>query len=146
MDAEPYNEDYYRYRLKISTRMTAECGTVKLWLTAVSLDNQVTLETGEATITVQERKNINEYLSDADLSKIEQLDRKITQLEADKADDVTYDAETRQLQLTANGVRIGTVQTVPADGYSGGGSDESDWGDMDDSDTDDGGDEFWEDM
>lgn len=30
MDPEPYNEDYYRYRLKLSTRFTSEYGIVKL--------------------------------------------------------------------------------------------------------------------
>lgn len=150
MDAEPYNDEYYRYRLKLSTRITAECGKVKLWLTAVGLDNQVTLETGEASIQVQERKNIDDYLSDKDLSKLEQLDAKVTKLEAGKADDLMYDKSSRKLQLTAKGVKIGTAATVPSDDYAGGGSssgggDSSDWDDMD-GDSDGGGNETWDDM
>lgn len=147
MDAEPYNDDYYRYRLKVTSRMTAEYGIVKLWLTAVGLDNQVVLETGEASIQVRERKDIDDYLSEKDLSTLEKLDAKVTKMEMEKADDMVYDKETRKLQLTAKGVKIGTKATIPADDYAGGGTGSdgsSDWDDMTDGDAD--GNETWEDM
>lgn len=151
MDPEPYNTEYYRYRLKLTTRFTSEFGTVKLWLTAVGLDNQVVLETGEAMVSVLQRKDISEYLSDKDKSQLEQLDEKVAKLQKEKADNVTYDKETRKLRLTADGVHIGDEVTVPADGYScnGEGGDGWDdmgegWGDMTGSGGD--GDEYWEDM
>lgn len=149
MDPEPYNEDYYRYRLKLSTRFTAEYGTVKLWLTAVGLDNAVVLESGEATVPVLQRKDISEYLSDKDKSQLEQLDEKVTKLQKEKADSLSYDKETRKLRLTAEGAGIGDEVTVPADDYAGGSDEGWDdmgegWGDMDGSGGT--GDEFWEDM
>lgn len=151
MDPEPYNTEYYRYRLKLTTRFTSEFGTVKLWLTAVGLDNQVVLETGEAMVPVLQRKDISEYLSDKDKSQLEQLDEKVAKLQKEKADNVTYDKETRKLRLTADGVHIGDEVTVPADDYScngesGDGWDDmgEGWGDMTGPGGD--GDEHWEDM
>lgn len=149
MDPEPYNEDYYRYRVKLSTRFTSEFGTVKLWLTAVGLDNAVVLESGETTIPVLQRKDISEYLSDKDKSQLEQLDEKVTKLQKEKADSLTYDKETRKLRLTAEGAGIGDEVTVPADDYAGGDGEGWDdmgegWGDMDSSGGT--GDEVWEDM
>lgn len=148
MDPEPYNEDYYRYRVKLSTRFTSEYGTVKLWLTAVGLDNTVVLESGEATVPVLQRKDISEYLSDKDKSQLEQLDAKVTKLQKEKADNVVYDAETRKLRLTAEGALIGDEVTVPSDDYAGGtgGGGDSDWGDMDDTGESGGGEDIWEDM
>lgn len=147
MDPEPYDDSYYRYRLKLSTRFTSEDGTITLWLTAVGLDNQVVLETGEASVTVRQRKNIDDYLSDKDKSKIEQLDEKVSQLQKDKADGLTYDKETRKLQLLSGDVTVGNEVTVPADDYSGAGGigGGGSWGDMDAPDaTEDS--ETWEDM
>lgn len=150
MDPEPYNEEYYRYRLKLSTRFTSEFGMVKLWLTAVSLDNQVLMESSELTVPVLQRRDISEYLSDKDKSQLEKLDEKVTKLQKEKADNVIYDKETRKLRLTAEGTGIGDEVTVPADDYAGGDSGEGwddmgeGWGDMDGSGGS--GDEYWEDM
>ena len=35
MDPVPYSDEYYRYRLKLTTKFTSEFGTVMLWLTAL---------------------------------------------------------------------------------------------------------------
>lgn len=152
MDPEPYDSDFYRYRLKLSTRFTAEFGTVRLWLTAVGLDNAVILESGEAAVPVVQRRDISEYLSDKDKSDIEQLNDKVTQLQKEKADNVVYDPESRKLRLTADGSEIGNEVIVPADDYSGGGGDgDEGWDDMGDgwddmSGSGGTGDEEWEDM
>lgn len=137
MDPVPYNEDYYRYRLKAASRFTKEFGSLVLWLTVVSRDNAVVLETGETTVPVLERKNIDDFMSDADKSKIDLMDEKIAKLQKEKADNLTYDKETRKLQLTADGEVIGNDVTVPADDFSSSSDDE--WGDMEE----DGG---WGDM
>lgn len=153
MDPEPYNTEFYRYRLKLSTRFTSEFGTIKLWLTAVGLDNTVILESGEAEVPVLQRKDISEYLSDKDMSKLDLLDAKVDKLQKEKADNLSYDAETRRLRLTADGAEIGNEAIVPADDYAGGSGDDSGWDDMgdgegwDDMDGSGGaGEEFWEDM
>lgn len=151
MDPEPYNSEFYRYRLKLSTRFTSEFGKIKLWLTAVGLDNTVILESGEAEVPVLQRKDIDEYLSEKDLSKLDQLDVKVAKLQKEKADNLSYDKETRRLRLTADGAEIGDEVVVPADDYAGGTGDDSGWDDMgdgwDDMDGSGGsGDEYWEDM
>ena len=107
MDPIPYDENYYRYRLKVSSRLTCECGTLTLWLTAISRGNDVVLETGEAVIPVLERKNINEYLSDQDKGRLDLLDEKVAHLQSTKADNLVYDPETHNLQLASGGEPIG---------------------------------------
>lgn len=131
MDPIPYNDEYYRYRLKAASRFTKEFGLITLWLTALKHDSEVLLETGDAVVPVLERKNIDEFLSDDDKSKIDLLDEKIAQLQRDKADGLSYDKETRKLQLTADGIAIGEDVTVPSDDYSSDFGEE--WEDMEET-------------
>ena len=131
MDPIPYSDEYYRYRLKAASRFTKEFGLITLWLTALKHDSEVLLETGDAVVPVLERKNIDEFLSDDDKSKIDLLDEKIAQLQRDKADGLSYDKETRKLQLTADGFAIGEDVTVPSDDYSSGSGEE--WEDMEEA-------------
>lgn len=154
MDPIPYNDEYYRYRLKAATRFTKEFGTITLWLTVFSRDNTVILETGEASVPVLERKDIDDYMSDKDKSKLDLLDEKVDKLQKEKADNLTYDKENRKLQLTADGERIGNDVTIPDDDYSGGSGDdewgdmedEGGWGSMDNPNAGGTSDETWEDM
>lgn len=143
MDPIPYSEDYYRYRLKASTKFTKEVGYLTIWLTILSRDNAVVLETGEAKIPVLERKNIDDFMSDADKSKLDLLGEKVDKLQKEKADNLTYNRETRKLQLTADGTAIGNDVTIPSD-IPIPGSGDSSWSDM----TAPGGvsNEVWEDM
>lgn len=143
MDPVPYSEDYYRYRLKASTKFTKEAGSLTIWLTILSRDNAVVLETGEAKIPVLERKNIDDFMSDADKSKLDLLGERVDKLQKEKADNLTYNRETRKLQLTADGTAIGNDVTVPSDIHVPGSGDSS-WSDM----TAPGGvsNEVWEDM
>lgn len=131
MDPVPYNDEYYQYRLKAASRFTKESGMITLWLTALKHDSEVLLETGDAVVPVLERKNIDEFLSDDDKSKIDLMDEKIAQLQRDKADGLSYDKETRKLQLTADGIAIGEDVTVPSDDYSSGFGEE--WEDMEEA-------------
>lgn len=131
MDPVPYNDEYYRYRLKAASRFTKEFGLITLWLTALKHDSEVLLETGDAVVPVLERKNIDEFLSDGDKGKIDLMDEKIAQLQRDKADGLTYDKGTRKLHLTADGVAIGNDVTVPSDDYSSCSGEE--WEDMEDA-------------
>lgn len=146
MDPVPYSDEYYRYRLKLTTKFTSEFGTVMLWLTALSRDNLVVLESGEATVPVLQRKPIDDYLSDKDKTHLELLDQQVAELKKQKADNLTYDPENRKLQLKADGEKIGTEVTVPADDYNCGGSGSGgSWSDMDKPSKDDDS-EVWEDM
>ena len=131
MDPVPYNEEYYRYRLKAASRFTKEFGLITLWLTALKHDSEVLLETGDAVVPVLERKDIDEFLSDGDKGKIDLMDEKIAQLQRDKADGLTYDKETRKLHLTADGVMIGDDVIVPSDDYSSCSGEE--WEDMEEA-------------
>lgn len=52
MSPVPYNQNYYRYNLKMNTRLTETAGTIELWLCVLSLYDDVVLKTGTAIIEV----------------------------------------------------------------------------------------------
>ncbi|MCM1224804.1 MAG: hypothetical protein NC548_61180 [Lachnospiraceae bacterium] len=103
----PYNQNYYRYNLKMNTRLTAEAGTIELWLCALSLYDDVVLKTGTATIEVTPVKEIMDYLAPEDLNQLDRLTLKVKHLEQKKADNIAVNEEGNTIQLTANGTLIG---------------------------------------
>lgn len=129
MDDEPYNDDYYRYSLSVSSHMTAECGTVKLWLTFADLESQVLVETGEASIRVIARTDKDGESSDQDPGTRDDLEIRVMKLEAGKADGLSYDKSTNELQLTGNGAKIGNAVEILSRGDAGG--DAIGWDNMD---------------
>lgn len=136
MEPEPYNEEYYRYHLRLNTRFTSSTGEIRLWLNGTSVDRQTVLESGETIISVKMRNSTEggESIPEEELSHFEELDAKIATLQASKADGFIYDNNLRKLQLTANGINIGNAVIVPADGYIGDDSGgDAVWGDMEDS-------------
>ena len=103
----PHNDDYYQYRLKANTRFTAMHGTIKLWLTLLSLTDEILLTTDATTIEITPTKNIMDYLPPEELNQIDSLTLKVNRLEREKADDLSYDEKQRLLQLTSKGNLIG---------------------------------------
>lgn len=143
---EKYNESYYQYVLPIDTNISRYPGAVVTWMQILSGSplNPITVKSGECILQVQESKSIDAYMCDHQVTALYQM-----QAEMDKkADDLTYNDETRELQLKSGEDNIGKVVIVPSDNYSGGSGDDSEWGDMDDPGTDDdsSGDDYWEDM
>lgn len=107
MDVEPYKE-YYKYRLKISTRLTDVCGKIELWLSAVDFHDNFILKTSTTYIDVIPTKNISDYLSDDDMDELDKLNQKVQRLSETKADDIVYNEEDKTLHLTSNGAAIGS--------------------------------------
>ena len=103
----PHNDDYYQYRLKANTRFTAMHGTIELWLTVLSLTDEILLKTDATTIEITPTKDITDYLPPEELNQIDSLTLKVNRLEREKADDLSYDEKQRLLQLTSRGNLIG---------------------------------------
>lgn len=107
MSPIPYNKEYYRYNLKVNTRITAIPGIIELWLCAINLHDDVVLKTGTTTIEVTAVKEIMDYLAPEDLNQLDKLTAKVKHLEAHKADDLAVNEEGNTIQLTSNGTPIG---------------------------------------
>lgn len=101
------------------------------------------LKSSEAEVEILPSKDICDYLNSEDLDRLDQISAQLARLDAGKADNITYDKTTRQLQLSSNNSSIGDSVTVPADDYIG--DEDSEWEDMS-SHSDDSGTEIWEDM
>lgn len=109
LDAEPY-KNYYRYRLKVSTRLTDVPGSIELWVSAVDFNDSYILKSGTAHINVLPTKRVSDYLSDESLDELDKMGARLNQLSAvvaKKADNLAYDEEKRLLQLTSEGKGIG---------------------------------------
>lgn len=135
MDPIPYNENYYRYHLKVTTELTEVPGEIELWLTAIDLNDNVVLKSDTAEIEILPTKNISDYFSPDDLDQLDRLSAQVEMLSREKADGLTYDEAQRYLQLTADGVPIGNIVIVPSDEFDDAAGDN--WGDMDDSGSSD---------
>lgn len=111
MDFEPYN-NHYRYRLKASSKFTEVSGSIELWLSAIDMYDNFILKSSSTLIEVTPSKNISDYLSTDDLDQLDKLSAKVELLEKNKADDILYDNEKKVLQLSSNGVPIGTEANI----------------------------------
>lgn len=107
MSPIPYNKEYYRYNLKVNTRITAIPGVIELWLCAINLHDDVVLKTGTTTIEVTAVKEIMDYFAPEDLNQLDKLTAKVKHLEEHKADDLAVNEEGNTIQLTAKGTPIG---------------------------------------
>lgn len=105
---EPYNADYYRYDLKLTTKFTDVPGDIEIWLSAISLNDNVVFKTGSAEVAVLPQKDIVDYLDPESRDQLDKLSAKVSKLELEKADDIFYDEAEKYLQLSSNGSAIGS--------------------------------------
>lgn len=107
MALEPYNDNYYRYNISVDTGITKASGDIELWLSAISIRDNVVFKTDSIVLPIQSSKEIENYLSPADRSQLNALSAKVSRLEVEKADNIFYDEQANALQLSANGDPIG---------------------------------------
>lgn len=89
---EPYNANYYRYDLKVGTKLTDVPGDIELWLSAISLNDNVVFKTNSVGLTVLPAKDIADYLDPKSRDQLDSLSAKVSKLESEKADDIFYNA------------------------------------------------------
>lgn len=112
MSPLPYNKDYYKYHLKLTTRFTENIGDIELWLNIINLEGEVILKTGSVKLSISETKEITDYMVPEDLNQLDKLDAKIKLLEKFKADDITSNAEGTGVQLKSKGMPIGNAAKI----------------------------------
>ena len=106
-NSNPYNENYYKYKLKVASRFTETAGDIELWITVIGFDDAAVLKTEATIVEISSSRNISDYLSGDSIDQIDRMALQIKQLERDKADNLIYDADDKTLQLTSNGDLIG---------------------------------------
>lgn len=104
---EPYNSNYYRYDLKLDTKLTELAGDIEIWLSAISLNDNVVFKTGSVELTILPSKDIADYLNPKSRDQLDKLSEKVSKLESEKADNIFYDESGDYLQLSSNGSAIG---------------------------------------
>lgn len=104
---EPYNSNYYRYDLKLDTKLTELAGDIEIWLSAISLNDNVVFKTGSVELTILPSKDITDYLNPKSRDQLDKLSEKVSKLESEKADNIFYDENGDYLQLSSNGSAIG---------------------------------------
>lgn len=104
---EPYNSDYYRYNLKLTTKLTELAGDIEIWLSAISLNDNVVFKTDSVEVTILPSKDITDYLNPESRDQLDMLNAKVSKLESEKADNIFYDEKEKYIQLSSTGKPIG---------------------------------------
>lgn len=127
---ELHNETHYQYTLPITSTLTRYAGEICAWLQiyAGNPRNPMIAKSGECTLRILDSKNMDEYISDRNLSLIYEMQRymedkvekaeselterleKTEQTVATKADNLIYDPESSTIQL------VSTIPTYDEDG------------------------------
>ena len=104
---EPYNNNYYQYHLGVKSSFTMYDGEIEVWLTLLGAENEMLLRSGATVVEIVATKDITDYFSSSEMNQLDKLALKVAELETEKADNLSYDDDTQQLQLTSNGELIG---------------------------------------
>lgn len=149
---EMYNDEYYQYTFPVTCKLTKYAGPVCSWLQIYAGDpsNPEISKSDECILQIQESKDMDDYLSDTQITALYQMQYRI----GNPADGLSYNADTRELQLKSGDDKIGNIIIVPADSYAGGDSEDGgttedgeEWEDMNSSGEDSStGTETWEPM
>lgn len=112
----PYNDDYLQYTFPVNCKLTRFAGQVCTWIQVYSGDpaSPVTAKSGECLLYVQDAKDMDDYLSDQQVSALYRMSQTMqTTLDAfgeelkKKADNIVFHEEDNTIQLTAEGTPVG---------------------------------------
>lgn len=118
---DKYNESYYQYTLPITCSLTRYAGSVCTWLQIYSgpAKNPIIAKSGECMLHIIASKNMDEYISDRNLSLIYMMQRymedkvekaeavlneridKANEVIAAKADNIVFNREDSTIQLVS---------------------------------------------
>lgn len=101
---------YLVYELAVDERLTRFSGDITVWLDFKDGLGVSYFQTGSALIPVLPALGSSDYITQDELDEVVQ---KVETLEKSKADSLTYDEDTGELQLTAGGSEIGDTVTLP---------------------------------
>lgn len=128
-------EEYLKYVLPIDTNLTKEWGNVELNLTFTMLDTyegrivQRVRKTESHILKITQLPDWDSFVPDSALQAIDQriianqaqikvLEDLANSLDSEKADNIKYNKDTNELQLTSNGNKIGDIVVLENNGDS----------------------------
>lgn len=107
---------YLKYILPVTEVITAQAGSIEVWLTAYA-DGEKIFKTSTAVLRV--RKTIgNSGDGEVTEAEINDLYLRVNELEEEKVDGLSYNKETRELQLMAEEESVGQPVKIPDDEYT----------------------------
>lgn len=114
-----YKESYYRFTMPITSKLTRYAGPVTTFLTiyAGPYNAPFIAKSGECTLHIQASTNMDDVVTDHNLSLVYSMQKQMEDKIAKRADGVTYDEETRELQLKSGEESVGEPVVVPGDSY-----------------------------
>nr|DAH36748.1 MAG TPA: hypothetical protein [Caudoviricetes sp.] len=112
-----HNAEYMAYTTQLGAPITSATGIVLMRLQIKDADGNVILVSGNASLPILCRDGTIPDVSAQDKDKLARLAEQVGLLKQVKADSITYDAEQRKLQLTADGLEVGQAVTIPPDDY-----------------------------
>lgn len=163
-----YNDAYFQYTFPVTCRLSKYPGEVCTWMQIYTgtPSNPTVAKSGECMLQIQDSKNMDDYICDHQLTALYQIhksmedsmaemdktmDENIAKINEDvskKADGLSYNEDTRELQLKSGDNAVGDVVTVPSDKYREDIADEVEdtWSDMTEQDDGSENTESWEPM
>ena len=78
---EPY-KSHLQFSTPVNTRLTTQEGAIDVWLTAIDINDNVVLKTGEISITVSPSKNVVDYFDKEQIDQLDRIDAEIARLKS----------------------------------------------------------------
>lgn len=115
-----YQETYYKFTMSVTSKLTRYAGPVTTFLTIYSgpYNAPIIAKSGECILHIQASANMDDVVTDHNLSLIYSMQKQMEDKIAKRADGIAYDEETRALQLKSGEENIGEPVVVPGDSYS----------------------------
>lgn len=104
---------YLVYETDIDKKFTTKSGEIELWLDFKDGLGMSYFRSSSTTLDILPNGGMDEYITQDDLDEVVQ---KVEHLEKIKADNITYDEDTGELQLSSNGNAIGDVVVIESSG------------------------------
>lgn len=106
---------YLQFSTIVNTRLTAQAGSITVWLTAIDDILGTVLKTGECIVRIADSIDVSGHFQEEDLDQIDMLISKVSSLERSKADNLVFHQEDNTIQLTSGGVPIGDRIVISVD-------------------------------
>lgn len=119
LNKESTYEDYTIYSIEVTNVMTQSAGDISMELSIIDSNNNSILKTNIFYLTVYDSIGIGD-MSEEQINQIDWLTMEVDRLNKNKADNLHFDNDNNNLQLTANGELIGDPVSLP----EGSGSDD----------------------
>ena len=114
-----YKDAYYQYELPVSCKLSECPGDICTWMQifAGTPSNPTIAKSGECVLHVNNSKNMDDYVCDHHLSAMYAMQKQIDAAENDmasmretmatKGDNLIYDSDKQELQLSSEGTLVG---------------------------------------